>query len=174
MVGNRFHGCYPNTNMGQNHAGCIVYGRLAGTNAAMTWKIQPRPRTQLQRAEVKHGHAQEQQVRLPKPRSSGETHDGRAAAPFPNGWDKGPPGRFESRDCQGVALPELDAELDKTVTFSSAATPLTPQSVEKVAFPSTPPARRRPSAGAVRRRSARSHLRTSDPTPLNHPQVLKR
>ncbi len=34
MVGNRFHGCYPNTNMGQNHAGCIVYGRLAGTNAA--------------------------------------------------------------------------------------------------------------------------------------------
>ena len=34
MVGNRFHGCYPNTNMGQNHAGCIVYGRLAGQNAA--------------------------------------------------------------------------------------------------------------------------------------------
>ena len=34
MVGNRFHSCYPNTNMGQNHAGCIVYGRLAGTNAA--------------------------------------------------------------------------------------------------------------------------------------------
>lgn len=34
MVGNRFHGCYPNTNMGQNHAGCIVYGRLAGINAA--------------------------------------------------------------------------------------------------------------------------------------------
>lgn len=34
MVGNRFHSCYPNTNMGQNHAGCIVFGRLAGTNAA--------------------------------------------------------------------------------------------------------------------------------------------
>lgn len=33
-VGNRFHGCYPNTNMGQNHAGCIVFGRLAGKNAA--------------------------------------------------------------------------------------------------------------------------------------------
>ena len=34
MVGNRFHSAYTNTNMGQNHAGCIVYGRLAGTNAA--------------------------------------------------------------------------------------------------------------------------------------------
>lgn len=34
MVGNRFHSCYPNTNMGQNHAGCIVFGRLAGKNAA--------------------------------------------------------------------------------------------------------------------------------------------
>ena len=34
MVGNRFHGAYTNTNMGQNHAGCIVYGRLAGKNAA--------------------------------------------------------------------------------------------------------------------------------------------
>ncbi len=33
-VGNRFHGSYPNTAMGQNHSGCIVYGRLAGTNAA--------------------------------------------------------------------------------------------------------------------------------------------
>lgn len=33
-VGNRFHGAYTNTNMGQNHAGCIVYGRLAGKNAA--------------------------------------------------------------------------------------------------------------------------------------------
>lgn len=34
MVGNRFHGAYTNTNMGQNHAGCIAYGRLAGKNAA--------------------------------------------------------------------------------------------------------------------------------------------
>lgn len=33
-VGNRFHGCYPNTAMGQNHSGCISYGRLAGKNAA--------------------------------------------------------------------------------------------------------------------------------------------
>ena len=33
-VGNRFHGSYPNTAMGQNHSGCICYGRLAGTNAA--------------------------------------------------------------------------------------------------------------------------------------------
>lgn len=33
-VGNRFHGSYPNTAMGQNHSGCIVYGRLAGRNAA--------------------------------------------------------------------------------------------------------------------------------------------
>ena len=33
-VGNRFYGCYPNTAMGQNHSGCICYGRLAGKNAA--------------------------------------------------------------------------------------------------------------------------------------------
>ncbi|MDR1185625.1 MAG: FAD-binding protein [Coriobacteriales bacterium] len=34
-IGNRFHGCYPNILMGQNHAGCLVYGRLAGRNAAL-------------------------------------------------------------------------------------------------------------------------------------------
>ena len=33
-VGNRFHGSYPNTAMGQNHSGCLTYGRLAGINAA--------------------------------------------------------------------------------------------------------------------------------------------
>ena len=35
LVGNRFHGCYPNLLMGQNHAGCTVFGRLAGKNAAL-------------------------------------------------------------------------------------------------------------------------------------------
>jgi succinate dehydrogenase/fumarate reductase flavoprotein subunit len=35
VVGNRFHGAYPNTLMGQNNAGGVVYGRLAGKNAAL-------------------------------------------------------------------------------------------------------------------------------------------